>query len=198
MPACLSLTKTHTCDSVKKSFGIRKRRGQVWKMIYIVTLMSLFVTDSIIKYGIEKHLRPEETRQLLHGRVVIRKYHNTGAMLDIAAARQSAVALVSLVFSAFMTGIFVATLGTKGKRTLKLGLALLLGGAYSNTYDRLRRRYVVDYFSFRFRDGISFRNKDEKKPMIRFQRRLERIVFNISDFGIIIGSLLITAGGLIQ
>lgn len=156
-------------------------------MFYIMTLMSLFVTDSIIKYRIEKHLRPEETKKLLHGAVRIKKYHNTGAMLDIAAARQPVVAIVSLVFSAFMTGVFAATLGIRGKHTLKLGLALLLGGAYSNTYDRLRRRYVVDYFSFRFRGGT-----DKKGPMTGFRRRIERIVFNLSDFGIIIGALLIT------
>lgn len=166
-------------------------------MFYIMTLMSLFVTDSIIKYRIEKHLGPEETKQLLHGGVQIKKYHNTGVMLDIAAKRQPVVALVSLVFSAFMTGIFAATLGARGKRTLKLGLALLLGGAYSNTYDRLRRRYVVDYFSFRFPDGESPRHgADKKKPMTSLKRRVERIVFNLSDFGIIIGALLITVSGI--
>ena len=37
------------------------------------------------------------------------------------------------------------TLGQKGKAALKLGLAFLLGGAFSNTYDRLKRKYVVDY-----------------------------------------------------
>ena len=56
-------------------------------------------------------------------------------------------------------------------------LALLLGGSFSNTYDRLRRKYVVDYLSFPvkwkwFRD----------------------IVFNISDFCIIIGALLAALG----
>lgn len=49
---------------------------------------------------------------------------------------------------------------------------MLLGGAFSNTYDRCRRKYVVDYFSF----GVKW-------------KRLSRIVFNISDFGIILGAL---------
>ena len=56
---------------------------------------------------------------------------------------------------------------------LKLGLSLLLGGAFSNTYDRFTREYVVDYFSF-------------CSPW----KGLNRIVFNISDFCIIIGSLI--------
>ena len=59
----------------------------------------------------------------------------------------------------------------KGKRLLKTGLALILGGAYSNTYDRLRRKYVVDYITF---------------------PKISTVVFNLSDFGIMIGAMLLT------
>ena len=37
-----------------------------------------------------------------------------------------------------------AELGMRGKKLLKAGLSLLLGGAFSNTYDRVMREYVVD------------------------------------------------------
>ena len=60
---------------------------------------------------------------------------------------------------------------------LRLGLALLLGGAFSNTYDRLRRGYVVDYVSF----------------PVKWQA-FRKIVFNCSDFCIIIGALLSALG----
>ncbi|MDE6319457.1 MAG: signal peptidase II, partial [Lachnospiraceae bacterium] len=43
------------------------------------------------------------------------------------------------------------------------------------TYDRLVRKYVVDYVSFPVRNP-----------------RIRRIVFNISDFCILIGALLMT------
>lgn len=56
---------------------------------------------------------------------------------------------------------------------LKTGLSILLGGAYSNTYDRLVRGYVVDYFGFQVKN-----------------ERLRNIVFNISDFCIMIGALI--------
>jgi signal peptidase II len=58
----------------------------------------------------------------------------------------------------------------KGKKLLKLGAAFMLGGAASNVYDRVKRGFVVDYFSF------SFFNK---------------VVFNISDFFIFIGSIIV-------
>ena len=54
---------------------------------------------------------------------------------------------------------------------MKLGLSLLLGGAFSNTYDRLKRNYVVDYVSF-------------QTPF----KRLNSIIFNVSDFLIAIGA----------
>ena len=109
-------------------------------MPYIMTLVSLFAADSIIKYRIEKEKRPGEATPCLNGKVVIRKYHNKGAMLNIGEQNQHFMAILSLVFSAFVTGIFVVTLGMKGKKLLNTGLALILGGAYSNTYDRLRRK----------------------------------------------------------
>ena len=60
---------------------------------------------------------------------------------------------------------------------LRNGFALLLGGAYSNTYDRLIRKYVVDYVSFPVKN-----------------KKIRNIVFNISDFCIMIGALLIVLG----
>jgi len=54
---------------------------------------------------------------------------------------------------------------------LKMSMALLLGGAYSNLYDRMKREYVVDYFGFNVKN-----------------QKLRSIVFNISDFCIMIGA----------
>ncbi len=156
-------------------------------IVYILTFVSLFITDGFLKFYMEKHLRPEETKQIGSGRIVLKQYHNTGAMFNMGAARQPLIALVSLVFSAFVAGIYAATLGTKGKRTLKMGLSLILGGAFSNTYDRLKRRYVVDYISFRF-------GTPRFKPLQGIVSRFEGIVYNLSDFGIIIGAVLLVCG----
>lgn len=152
-------------------------------MSYILLLMSLFAVDSIVKYGIEKEwIKKRET----DGIVVLKKHHNRGAMLNICDKNQHFIAVLSLVFSAFVTGIFAATLGRKGKGVLKTGLALILGGAYSNTYDRLKRKYVVDYFSFHI-NTEKCTNKVLKKAAGKFGS----IVFNLADFGIIIGAMLL-------
>lgn len=103
----------------------------------------------------------------------LRKYHNFGAFLNIMESKKKLLHAVSIIFTLTISLFFLITLCSKGNKMLKLGLSLLLGGAFSNTYDRLSRKYVVDYFSF-------------CSPW----SGLNRIVFNISDFCIIIGTLI--------
>lgn len=143
-------------------------------MIYTALAALVAGVDGLIKYAIERNHPDGERRPALHGRILIRKFHNKGAMLNLGASRQQTMAALSVLFTVFMTGVYVATLGTRGRHMLKTGLALILGGAYSNTYDRLFRKYVVDYVSF-----------EVPYP------RLRNIVFNIADFGIMIGSCLL-------
>lgn len=144
------------------------------KNIYTAIAALLCGADSLIKYAIERNHPDGELRPALHGKIIIRKFHNKGAMLNLGASRQQTMAVLSVIFTVFMTGVYVGTLGTRGRHMLKNGLSLILGGAYSNTYDRLFRKYVVDYVSFEVRNP-----------------RLRNIVFNLSDFGIMIGSCLL-------
>ena len=146
-------------------------------MRYAVISVMVFLSDYIIKNRIEEQKTEGETEELLDGRLHLRKSHNKGAMLDWGETKSGLVSLLSLVLTLAMTAVFLCTFSMKGSRLLKSGLALLLGGAYSNTYDRLTRHYVVDY--------VSFPVKNEK---------LRRIVFNISDFCIMIGALCMVLG----
>lgn len=153
-------------------------------MKYITTLVSLCAFDNAVKDYIEACCEQGTDKPVPGCRLRIGNYHNTGAMFNLGGKNQEAVKMLSLVFSVSMTGVFAATLTTKGNVLLKSGLALLLGGAYSNTYDRLVRQYVVDYISFRF-------PPTDKKELQKLQKAFESVVFNLSDFGIIIGAMLI-------
>lgn len=137
----------------------------------------IFVLDLFLKNHVEKNLEEGEEKPFCKGRLLIRKYHNKGAFLDVGERRQGVVTMLSLGLTLFMTVVFLATFSFRGNSTLKAGLALLLGGAYSNTYDRLSRKYVVDYVSFPVKN-----------------KRFRGIVFNISDFCIMIGALLLALG----
>lgn len=133
--------------------------------------------DLWLKGWVEKRISGDESRPLLSGKLILRKHHNRGAMLNAGQKRRPLIAALSLILTIAVTGLFFLSLGHRGNNLLRVGLSLLLGGAFSNTYDRLRRRYVVDYLSF----GV-------KWP------RLRKIIFNLSDFCIIIGALLAALG----
>lgn len=140
---------------------------------YAAVAAIVFLTDYLIKERIEKTGTEGETRPALGGKLLLRKYHNRGAFLNAGERKSKMVAILSVALTLAATVAFLVTFTFRGSRMLKMGLALLLGGAYSNTYDRLRRKYVVDYVSFPVKN-----------------KKIRGIVFNISDFCIMIGALL--------
>ena len=146
-------------------------------IVCLMILAGIFWGDYILKNYIEKHVDEREERKICQGKLLIRKHHNKGMMLNAGQKRRKLVAAISLIFTVVLTLVFIVSLGHRGNHLLRLGLSLLLGGAFSNTYDRLRRGYVVDYLSF----------------PVKWER-FRRIVFNCSDFCIIIGSLLSALG----
>lgn len=142
-------------------------------MLYLGIAAAIFLGDFFLKNWIEKNKKEGATQKILGGFLLICKHHNRGFVLNKASSRQPMVAALSLGLAVFCTAILLLTLGSRGNTLLRMGLALLLGGAYSNTYDRIRRKYVVDYFSFNV-------------PM----EGIRNIIFNLSDFCIMIGALL--------
>lgn len=138
---------------------------------------AIFFGDLIVKDHIEGTLVEGEERELFRGKLLLRKYHNRGMMLNLGQKRQKAVAMLSLSLVSIALVLFVITMGQRGNRLLQMGLSLLLGGAFNNTYDRLCRKYVVDYLSF----GVRW-------------KWFRRVVFNLSDFFIMIGAIMITLG----
>ncbi len=137
----------------------------------------IFTADYFIKNYIEKTGKEGVTEEICGKKFLLRRYHNKGAFLDWGEKKSKLVAILSLALTIMATVIFLLTFSIKGNGMLKAGLAFLLGGAYSNTYDRLVRKYVVDYVSFPVKN-----------------KKLRSIVFNISDFCIMIGALLMVLG----
>ena len=142
-------------------------------MLYLGIIAVIFTGDLLLKNWIEKNKKEGATQKILGGFLLLHKHHNRGFILNKASSRQSLVAALSLGMAVFCTAIFLLTLGNRGSALLQTGLSLLLGGAYSNTYDRLHRKYVVDYFSINV-------------PI----KSVANLIFNVSDFCIMIGSMI--------
>lgn len=140
-------------------------------------ILLVFFGDLWIKNRVEKNLSQGEERRLFGGRLLLRRHHNRGAVLNFGQKKCPLVAAVSLILTVFAFCLLLLSFGQGGNRLLRAGLSLLLGGAFSNTYDRLKRKYVVDYVSFNVK-----------------WKGLRNVVFNVSDFCIMTGALLAVLG----
>lgn len=138
----------------------------------------IFGGDLLLKNYVEQRKFPEQGEEKFwNGRFLLRRYHNRGMAFGMGVRHRSIVAVLSVVLTVAAAIALILSFGQRGNRWIQAGLSILLGGAFSNTYDRLKRRYVVDYISF----GVQW------KP-------LRNLVFNISDFCIITGALLAAFG----
>jgi signal peptidase II len=146
-------------------------------MLFIILAITIFISDTLIKDYIEKNKKYAKEEEILNGHIIINKYHNKGGMLNLLEKKKEwIIAFSSILFGALLI-IFGMLIPKRGNHILKLGLSLTIGGAASNVYDRITKGYVVDYFSF---------------------KKLKRIVFNISDFAIFIGSFLIVVAAILK
>lgn len=104
-------------------------------------------------------------------------HHNYGFAANLCSDKPVWVKAVSVLLTLWTTVIFIISLTLAGSKMLKIGLSFLLGGAFSNTYDRVKRGYVVDYL--RIPVGPKF---------------IRKFIWNIGDFAIIIGALMVALG----
>jgi len=146
-------------------------------MLYWPITLGVFLADLLIKRHIDRKYARKTYHSRLHGKIMLEKYYNRGAVLGLLARKPKIMRLLHtlLVITAGIMYYFLVRVS--GRSLEKTGLALLLGGGLSNLYDRYTKGHVVDYF--RFNIGPKW---------------LRRIVFNISDFCIFIGALLAVAG----
>ena len=139
-------------------------------MIKFMLPIGIAGTDYLVK----KHRDENQgTSYKLNEHVKILTYHNKGAFLNLGQKRPALVMLLSAIMTAVLTVVFAVTFTFKGKKLLKLGLGMLLGGAFSNSYDRISKGYVVDYLNFPKAPGL-----------------IRNVIFNLSDFAIIIGAFI--------
>lgn len=146
-------------------------------MVFIVIVISIFLLEKKIKDYIEKNKEMHKREEILNGHIILNRYHNKGAFLNILENNLKLVKTLSLAFLGLLILALTIMLPKKNKKVIKFALSLMIGGASSNTYDRFKRGYVVDYFSF--------------KP-------LRKVIFNISDICIFVGAALLVITSKLQ
>lgn len=147
-------------------------------MVYAAIVAGLFAGDYFLKEQVEKKLDMEDRKEICNGKIVIRKYYNKGAAMNFMEKSPKALRTVCGAFLLILGIIWYLLLRNKKNPVLLLGISLVLGGGASNLYDRIAKGHVVDYFSFR-------------TPW----KWLNRVVFNLSDLFIFLGSILTVVFG---
>ncbi len=144
-------------------------------MVYIILILLtalLCCGDLYFKSWIEKHFRKGDREKLGRGVVELRRVHNKGFAMNLCEKKPKFVSILSVIVCVIV-GIGTFFVWQKEKCPVKrIAAAFVLAGAISNTYDRMKREYVVDY--------IGFKTKCQK---------LNRITFNLADFFIFVGAV---------
>ena len=110
------------------------------------------------------------------------RLHNEGAAFGILAdaggwQRWFFLALAGAITVAIV--VWLRSLPVRGQEWLAIGLALILGGAVGNAYDRFIDGYVVDYLHFHWGEAYF--------P-----------AFNVADIGITTGAIMLIIDALLD
>lgn len=134
-------------------------------------------TDLWCKSYIEKHFSETDKKEICGGKVELRKCHNKGMAMSVGEKKPEVVRVLTIV-SGILASIYTVTVWFKETCPWKkLGASFLFAGAIGNTYDRVVRKYVVDYFGFKTK-----------------WKKLNQLTFNLADMFLFFGSgLLILA-----
>ncbi|MEG0961926.1 MAG: signal peptidase II [Lachnospiraceae bacterium] len=142
-------------------------------MMYAVIAVGIFAGDFFLKRTIDKKRKLGEQTKICQEKIVIQKYYNKGAALNFMEKYPKLLRNFGGVALLLIGIMGYALWKNKKNPSVLLGISFILGGGASNWYDRVTKGYVIDYVSF-------------CTPWKRFNR----IVFNISDFFIFLGSLM--------
>ena len=143
-------------------------------MICILLIVLVAGIDLICKWYVDSKFKIGETLTCCKEKITVRKVHNKGMMLNVLEKRPEIVktgSFIALVM-ALMYQMFLFT--TQGRLREKIGVALNSGGALSNTFDRIKRGYVVDYIGFNFK-----------------WKKAANVTYNLGDFAIFAGTILV-------
>jgi signal peptidase II len=149
-------------------------RDMRWLMIVIAALVVLL--DRITKLWIVSHIKSGQAIVIIPRVFRLTHVLNTGAAFSMfeGSASQSLVRNLLIGFSVVAVVVVLALIWKMGRSiTLtSVALALILGGAVGNLYDRVRFSYVVDFLEVHI---VHYHWPD----------------FNVADSAIVVGACLL-------
>ena len=139
----------------------------------------IIVLDLASKAVVSQHFSLYEIMPVIPGWFNLTLAHNSGAafsfLADESGWQRWFFAAIALIVSAIL--FFWIKRLQEHERWLAIALALVLGGALGNLWDRLTLGYVVDFLDFYYQNSS--------------QRAMHWPAFNVADMAISIGAFIL-------
>lgn len=145
------------------------------RKFHLLIAVAIVCLDRISKLAIAKSISLHESIQVLPGFFRITHVENRGAAFGLFADSPSEWKIAVLVLFSIVALVIVSALlwrNSHSMSTTGIGLALILGGALGNLWDRLVSGRVVDFLLF-------------------YIGRYQWPAFNVADSAIVIGAGLL-------
>jgi signal peptidase II len=146
------------------------------KGLLVSLALGALVVDQLSKYFVEHHTENGSIRVIIPGLLNLMHTSNPGVAFGIFADSANHWRAPLLIgFSIAVIGLLAWLLATgrAGARLGECGIALILGGAVGNVFDRLVRRSVTDFIDFHIGSYYHW------------------YTFNLADTAIVIGAYLV-------
>ena len=152
------------------------RTGRDWRWLMIVIAAAIVALDRVTKQWIVKNILPGHAIVVWRGVFRLTHVLNTGAAFSMFEDAKSQVLVRQcLVGFSILAVVVVLVLLWKMGRAISptsIALALILGGAIGNLYDRIKLHYVVDFLEVHI---VNYHWPD----------------FNVADSAIVVGACLL-------
>jgi signal peptidase II len=145
------------------------------RRFHFLIALSVVLLDRVTKWLVAKNISLHDGRQVIPGFFRITHVENRGAAFGLFADSPSQWKIAMLVLFSIVALIVVSALlwrNSHAMTTTGIGLALILGGALGNLWDRLLNGRVVDFLLF-------------------YVGQYQWPAFNVADSAIVVGAGLL-------
>ena len=150
-------------------------RPHTMRTYHFLIALLVVALDRLSKWMVMRHISLHDGIQIIPGFFRLTHEENRGAAFSLFADSPAHWKMVLLVSFSVLALIVVTTLLWRGSHALAttgIGLALVLGGAIGNLWDRLLHGRVIDFLLF-------------------YIGRYQWPAFNVADSSIVVGACLL-------
>ena len=141
---------------------------------FMSLFLALTTADMGAKQYVEDTWKKGEERDTIFPGIVCRKVYNKGFFMNFMDQNPKVIKGVSAIMGAVIAFADYLLFQERGRWMEKLAMVFISAGAFSNTFDRLVRGKVIDYF------GIKCK-----------ARKIRKLTANLADVYVLIGSILL-------